>query len=275
MTDPGMEELARAYEGLETPERFAGPAAIAEYRLAVLERNAPQTEFVVQRLPAEAAVLEVGCGNGRLLIDLARRGRCARGLGVDLARSRVAFAAEWAADERLDGLRFEAADALTSDLQDGAWDAALCVTGALAYFEPIAAGSAAALARRLRVALRPGGLLVLELYPHVAWRRMMEAAGTSRLQLWHELPEDDPWRYYLSDVDLDGSTLSHRKVFIHRSDGTVDEGRQERLWIYTPDDLQALLASAGFEGFEVFGDWAGRPYEDDELLVLTARACGG
>ena len=87
-------------------------------------------------------MLEVGGGNGRLLIDLARRGRCGPGRGIDLAESRIAFALEWAADEGLGDVRFEAADALTYDWGDGTWDAALCVTSAFAYFEPLGYGLA-------------------------------------------------------------------------------------------------------------------------------------
>jgi SAM-dependent methyltransferase len=266
-----IDELARAYEGMEGPGGFADEAAVREYRRSTLERNAAQAAFIADHLEPDASVLEIGCGNGRLLIDLAGRGRCGRGLGIDLARSRIDFARAWAADEGVSRVRFEAADALTFDWGEG-WDAVVCVTSAFAYFEPIAPGTAAELARRFHAALRPGGLLVVEVYPHVRWRRMMEATGESTLRLWHELPPEDPWRFYLSDLRLDGGTLSHAKTFVHRHDGRVDTGRREQLELYTADSLREVLEGAGFRDVAAYGAWEHRPWDEDELLVATARA---
>jgi SAM-dependent methyltransferase len=264
-----MAELAATYEGLETD--LGDAAAVAAYRASALERHADQGAFVAARLPSGASVLEIGCGNGRLLIDLARRGALAAGLGLDLARSRVAFAAAWAAREpTAGGLRFAAADALTADLGTG-HDAVLCVTGAFAYFDAIAPGTGARLLARAAAALAPGGLLVLELYQHTRTRRLLEASGGEAVRLWHELDADDPWRFYLSDFTMDGPVLVHRKTFVHRSDGTVDAGRRERLRLYVPAELDALLADVGLTDVEHHDGWTGRPYAGGDHLVVTAR----
>ncbi|WP_445147918.1 methyltransferase domain-containing protein [Baekduia sp. Peel2402] len=262
-----MEELAAAYEGLESD--LGDADAIAAYRAAVLARQAAEAAFLAGVLPTGARVLEVGCGNGGLLIELARRGAVGAGLGLDLAQSRIAFAAAWAADEpRAAGLRFAAADALSADLGAG-YDAVLCVTGAFAYFDGFRPGAGAELLARAAAAVAPGGRLVLELYQHERTRRLVEA-GDGHVRLWRELEPGDPWRFYLSDFTFADGILEHRKTFIHRDDGTVDTGRSERLALYAPDELDALLDAAGFGDVTRYDGWDGAPYGGGDHLVLTA-----
>lgn len=266
----GMEELAAAYEGLETG--LGDAAAVAAYREAALARHAPDAAFLATRLAPGAQVLEIGCGNGSLLIDLARRGALAGGLGIDLARSRIAFATEWAADEpEASGLRFAAGDALTADLGTEPHDAVLCLTGTFAYFDAFRPGAGEELLGRAVAALAPGGLLALELYPHRRARRLLEASDDRRVRLWRELEEGDPWRFYLSDLTLDGSVLVHRKTFVHRHDGTVDATRSERLRLYDPDELTALATAAGLRDVALLDGFSERPYAGGEHLVMTAR----
>src|SRR3954447_24184899 len=104
--------VAKAYEGMESAAAFEGPEAIARYRAAALAASAEQADFLAERLAAGGRVLEVGTGNGRLLLALAQRGLAASALGVDLAESRIAFARDWIAEEGVTGVEFEAGDAL-------------------------------------------------------------------------------------------------------------------------------------------------------------------
>jgi SAM-dependent methyltransferase len=261
-----FDELAAAYEGLEGS--FTDREALASYRASMLERSAPQAEFLGALLPDEARVLEVGTGNGRLLIELGRRGALSEGLGIDLARSRIAFADDWARDLDLEHLRFEAGDVFERDYEPESYSAAVCITGAFAYFEPLVAGSALRLARLLHHVLEPGGLLVLELYPHPGERALLEATG-SEVRTWQELDSDDPWRYYLSHYELDGEVLSHEKTFIHRTTGEVDAGRRERLQLYTPEALESMLGEAGFHDVAFFEGWTADRYTGGDQLVVT------
>jgi SAM-dependent methyltransferase len=262
-------DVAAAYEGLEALDQFTDPEALNAYRASMFERTAPQTAFVRTRLGAGGA-LEIGSGNGRLLLDLARSGTIERGLGIELSSSRTEFAQRWAQDLGCaEKVEFRAGDALAADL-GGGWDLAACITGTFGYFDAFVPGSAGQLARRLHGALRPGGSLVLELYPHPVERRLLEAAqGT--LRTWKELDEGDPWRFYLSEFTIEGTVLSHRKTFVHRTSGEIDEGRSERLVIYTPDAIETLLRDAGFGEIETFAGWDGARYAGGELLVVAAR----
>ncbi len=261
-----------AYDGIEALDSFPDRASLERYREGLLQRTAHQTAVLAPLLPDDGRVVEVGCGNGRLLLALAEAGRLAEGLGIDVATSRIEFARRWAADRGVAGISFEAADALRSDLGTGA-DATVCITGALGYFGATAPRSDGDLLQRLAAATRPGGLLCLELYPHPVERRVVEAAG-GELRTWHELPADDPWRFYLSSFVLRAGVLDHAKTFVHRHDGTVDTGRSERLYLYDEAEVRRLLGAAGFEAVECREGWSDAAYAGGDLLLVLARRAG-
>jgi SAM-dependent methyltransferase len=275
VSDPDAGALSAAYEGLESPGSFTDAAAVAAYRAAMLARSRPQAELLAPLLDRDRDVLEVGCGNGRLLIELSRAGAIRAGRGIDLAHSRIDFARAWAADEGASELRFAAADVLALELTEGSLGALLCITGAFAYFEPLAEGLGARLLRAWHAALAAGGLLCLELYPHPEYVTLLETTG-GHARIWRELEPEDPWRFYLSSLTLDRRTgvLTHGKTFVHRSSGAVDEGRREQLMLYSPERLRELLAAAGFVDLELRDGWSERPYDGGEIMVVLARRGG-
>jgi SAM-dependent methyltransferase len=267
-----LAEVAAAYRGLEDPAGFPDRNALERYRSGLLARTGEQAAFLLDRLERPLRVVEAACGNGRLLVELARRGALAEGHGFDIAASRIAFARQWADDLGLSGLSFDVQDAVSVALPVGRFDAAACITGSLAYFDPAEAGLAGAVLSRLRAALATDGLLVLELYPHPRERAVLEAGG-GEARLWRELPDDDPWRFYLSHFAFDARTdvLTHAKTFVHRTRGEIDEGRRERILLYTAGSLRHALSRAGFVGVELFEGWTAAPYAGGDVLVATAR----
>jgi SAM-dependent methyltransferase len=111
-------------------------------------------------------VLDVGCGIGDLSFMLARRG--AEVVGVELDPHKVACANQIAQRWRFDGLRFVAGDVTDlSTMGLGQFDDVFC----LAVLEHIK--DDIGLLQQMRNALRPGGLLVLEVPS--ARRRTIEA----------------------------------------------------------------------------------------------------
>src|SRR5579884_4224360 len=86
VSSPAFEALRTSFEGYETS--FADRDELERYRATVLEKTEHQARFVAARVEGGAAV-EAACGNGRLLVSLARMGAIDAGLGIDLAQSRI------------------------------------------------------------------------------------------------------------------------------------------------------------------------------------------
>ncbi|MFE9674593.1 class I SAM-dependent methyltransferase [Streptomyces sp. NPDC006259] len=99
----------------------------------------------------EGAVLDVGCGPGRLVAELAARGRPA--LGVDVSEAAVARTVRLGG-QALQRSVFEPLPA------EGRWDTVLLIDGNIGI-----GGDPAALLRRISQLLEPDGLLIAETAP--------------------------------------------------------------------------------------------------------------
>jgi len=154
---------ARGEDGMAIPlalERWLGPLTAAD--AAVLNC-------------ARAPVLDVGCGPGRHVLALARRGHLA--LGVDVAPAAVRLA-------RRRGARVIEASVFARIPGAGTWSSALLLDGNIGI-----GGAPAALLARLRQLLRPAGEVLVELAPAGVGERCerirLEVAGRhSRSFAW-------------------------------------------------------------------------------------------
>jgi demethylmenaquinone methyltransferase/2-methoxy-6-polyprenyl-1,4-benzoquinol methylase len=110
-----------------------------------------------------SAVLDVGCGTGRLLMDFARRGRLGRGQGLDLSAGMLAVARR---DDRWN-LGWSQGSALQLPEPDAAFDVIVSAWVLRSITDP------ALFFREMARVARPGGrVLVLELTrPRSLWLR--------------------------------------------------------------------------------------------------------
>jgi SAM-dependent methyltransferase len=139
LEDTTMTLRGRRSDGTIIPlalERWLGSLTAADG--AVLDR-------------ARAPVLDVGCGPGRHVLALARRGHLA--LGVDIAPTAVRLA-------RLRGARVIEASVFARIPGAGTWGSALLLDGNIGI-----GGEPDALLARLRRLLRPAGEVLVELAP--------------------------------------------------------------------------------------------------------------
>lgn len=99
---------------------------------------------------AEAAIADVGCGNGQWLLEFLQWGARAGKLhGIDLLGERVAYA-----EARLPGVDLRCGDARFLPWQDGSFD---LVTQFTVFSSILDEGVRAAVAAEMRRVLRPGG----------------------------------------------------------------------------------------------------------------------
>jgi SAM-dependent methyltransferase len=170
-------------------ERWLGPLTAADE--AVLDR-------------AQAPVLDVGCGPGRHVLALARRGYLALGLDIAPAAVRVAVqrgapAIEASVFERIPGA--------------GTWGSALLLDGNIGI-----GGAPAALLARLRQLLRSGGEVLVELAPP----GIGATSEPIRLELDGHLSRAFPWAY----VGVEAIAEPARAAGLH----VTETWESERRW---------------------------------------------
>jgi SAM-dependent methyltransferase len=239
------------YNGYEELARFM-PGELHSYRQMLLEKTQPMVDLIGNEVwmpnftKPGLRVLEIGCGNGRLLIGLANQGLLEHGAGIDISQSRIDFANQWCDDAGHDDKMTFVCDDVLNRLHayngvlhgDGGFDLAVCITGCFQYFYPASPQAPRELLRYMKTTA-PWGLF--ELYKRPPMGRT-----------WKELPADDPWMYVLDDYVDNDDWVEHTKTFIAR-DGRVDT-RVENLAYYTPEVFITHLKRAGYTSTRVWED---------------------
>ena len=143
--------LTAPYSAIEAwvYDRFVGPAGV--------RAMAPVLEPLLQGLPGDAVLLDVGCGGGHLVAYLATRGARFHLQGVDLNGEQVRRARR-RTSEFGDRVRIEEGSALDLPYADGTCDVVLSVTSVKHWPDQIGG-----LREMLRVLRHGGQLYVVEI----------------------------------------------------------------------------------------------------------------
>jgi 2-polyprenyl-3-methyl-5-hydroxy-6-metoxy-1,4-benzoquinol methylase len=157
-------------------------------------------DFFVERIPAGAAVLDIGCGYGAVARSIARRVEGARVTGIDMNEQRII---EAEAADNPDNLRFLLGDALT-DLPPGEWHTVV-LSNVLEHIE-----ERVDFLRRLSAAARPSQILIrvplFERHWQVAMRRELGVSYFSdpTHYIEHSLEE------FAAEIDAAGLEITER-----------------------------------------------------------------
>jgi SAM-dependent methyltransferase len=205
--------------------------------------------------PAHAPVLDLCCGPGRHALEFASRGHPV--VGVDITEPYLAAARDSATSMNL-AAEFIHADARTWS-RPGAFALAVNLFTSFGYFETRAEDQA--MLARLSESLVPGGALVMDLVgKETAARDFIEGE-------WFERDG----KLVLTEFQVVGAWegLRNRWVIV---DG---KRRVDRSWVqrlYAGTELRDALLGAGFASVDLYGSWAGAPYDQKaERLVAVAR----
>jgi 2-polyprenyl-3-methyl-5-hydroxy-6-metoxy-1,4-benzoquinol methylase len=150
---------------------------------------------IVEALPSEGRVLEVGCGHGLFSGYLARRAPRLQVHGVDIDADKIAVAA---ASAPAAGGRLDFAVSDSGSVPDGPWDAVVLVDVLYLLDEP----AQKALLKSCAAGLAPGGLLVVKdmsTRPRwkARWNAVQEALSVRVLKITAGSPE-----FAFTDPDL-------------------------------------------------------------------------
>jgi SAM-dependent methyltransferase len=209
-------------------------------------------------------ILDLGCGPGLYASRLARLGHACT--GIDFGPASVAYAVEEARREALD-CTYHLADIRTADYGDG-YGLAMLIYGEFNIFRP---GDAGLILDKVRRALAPGGLLLLE--PHTAG--YVEELGrepstwyTAERGLFSDRPhlqlEEHCW-----DVERRVATTRHYTVDAENGEVTRYASSMQT---YTDDDYRSLLEAHGYGEVAFFPSLAGPEGEPHPgLFALVAK----
>ena len=210
-------------------QTFAHPFSVTRRRLQ------PGVHKILERLPEEASILELGCGNGELPLQLSRKKQHGRYLGLDFSSPLLELAQEInqkIAQTSSLQVQFRSADLASLD-----WDAALTKNKfefilAFAFLHHIPSEELRAQvldkARRL---LEYNGLFI-----HSEWQFLDSPRLVARIQPWSTLGlseiDVDPGDYLL-DWRQGGSGLR----YVH---------------FFQAGELQRLAEASGFQIMDTF-----------------------
>lgn len=210
-----------------------------------------EVTWLLERLRTTGGpVLEPGCGTGRMLEALVRRGVAAT--GIDVSPEMVAYARERLAD-RSDLATVELAD-MTDFALERRFDGAFCPVNTVAYLTPAEMSRhLTAMSRHLQPSARY--LVQLDLRApdedprgSATWRM---SRGDTELEVTWSVDEHDPATRY----ERHRSTIEVRAG--ERAGDVVEEIHDMTAW--TPHEWRATIAASPFELAAVHRGEGGRP----------------
>lgn len=236
------------YQGYEDLSNFPTEEALESYRDSLIAKTTPQIRFIRRHFKTQpVSVVEIGCGNGRLLVGLANVGLLRHGVGLDISQSRIDFGRKWVTDWKIGKVDLYCRDVLKEE-QGLIVDLAVCITGCFQYFRPIGASAEAHVLNYMR---NSGRYALFELYKRPKQEYLVKL-----------LPPTDPYSRIESQYDDMGDYVQHTKVF-HSRDGGLDI-RTERLYYYTMSEFLAMVKQYGFRETVV-------ARENSESMVVLVR----
>jgi SAM-dependent methyltransferase len=231
-----------------------------------------------ERAGASSAVLEVGCGTGRLTLPLALAGHEVTGIDLSpamLTRARAKLASE--AHEIRSRVTLLETDARSMDLPHGAtFDLAILPFRVMQHLLTIE--DQLDVLGRVRERLRPGGRIAFDVFnpnfPLMTRDRRAEEEDTPEQTLADGRTLRRTvrvlavhWVEQVSDLEL---------IYYVRTGERTERIVQEfQMRFFTPSELTHLVARAGFRLEAMHGGFDRRPLDDEAPEIVVAASVAG
>jgi D-alanine-D-alanine ligase len=219
----------------------------------------------VAKLGRDSAILDLCCGQGRHVLELARRGY-SRVSGLDRSRTLIRLARSRARKENL-AVRFHEGDARRFRLRASSFDCVAILGNSFGYFED--GDDDLEVLRSAARVLRPGGHLMLDLADGDWLREHFEARSWEWIDHQHFVCRE-------RSLAADGQRLVSREVVVHAERGVIaDQFYAERL--YNAEVIGVLLERAGYAGVRISSGLSTQSTRNQDLgmmayrLIVTAR----
>jgi cyclopropane fatty-acyl-phospholipid synthase-like methyltransferase len=221
------------------------------------EQTIAEADFLVDKLKCEAGsrLLDVPCGNGRLSLELARRGY--RVSGIDLAKefideAKAAAAGKLPAEFELGDMRRIEGDAI--------YDGAYCFGNSFGF---LVYEDTQQFLKAVHRALKPGARFIIE--TGMAAESALTKFETHASHQIGDIKMTINERYLADESCIDTEYVFERSG--------LAETRRAKHWIYTVGEIRRMFEQAGFAVQNLYGSLSCKPYElgSDELFVIAQR----
>ena len=236
-----------------TEDFFDGPWNIIQRSPELVRKAADEAAFLEDTLPLSpgSRVADIPCGDGRILLELARRGH--RLTGLDACRKSVRRARDRIRRADVDA-RVRLGDMRSTGLESG-YDAVVCWGGSFGYFSD---DENETVVRELVRLAAPGGAVLVESVgrPYVLRHFLRTVEHSTR-----EVSAVARNRWNAGTERLEG-----RWTFSHK--GETKRGRTE-IRLYTLAQMRRLLDDAGAPLEAAFGGVDGEPYSPSSRRMIV------
>lgn len=225
-------------------------------------------QFIRTHRGASASIADVGCGTGRHAIELARRGHHIVGIDASEFMLRRAEARAQREGQRLMTVM---ADAARLPLKPGTFDVATMMFAVLGYLG--SAGSSIAALKMIHRALRPGGLLIFDVWYGPA---VLKDPPRQRVRIASGPHGEEVIRVAFPTLDpLTQDCLVQYLIWrIDRKGTSTRVEERHRVHYFFPTEIENLLAATGYEKLHWFAFPDGAHPPDDQhwnVLVVAKR----
>ncbi len=214
-------------------------------------------------------ILEIGCGTGRVLLPIARKG--IRITGVDQSESMLSVLRSKLKDEEPSvqaNVRLEVGDMRKLDLAE-------TYSLAIIPFRPFqhmhTLDDQLAALTSIKKHLRKDGRLVLDVF-YPKFEKLTASIGKEILELsWKTEDGHTVERYFRKNsLDMTGQRFSGAMIYRTYRDGELiaEEDNELSMSFFTYPQMQTLFKLARFEVINVFGTFDRKPLQDDSPEMI-------
>lgn len=221
-------------------------------------RNDAEAEFFLDNLlkhiqpPKQALFLDLACGTGRHSRYIHRQGYDV--VGVDLSARSIALANEHATD----GLSFFVQD-MREVFRPNHFDIILNLFTSFGYFDDVADN--VRVIESVKESLKPKGLFLLDFFNATVVAENLVERETKSIDEWH--------------VDIHRYVEQKRLIkSMHWTFGEKTFKHEEKVSLFSMQDLLDMLTTAGLDVIDTFGDYALNAFDSatsPRAMVLCQR----
>ncbi|KAF2959939.1 methyltransferase domain-containing protein [Thermotoga sp. 38H-to] len=213
----------------------------------------------ILKLSPEDHILDLCCGHGRHSLELARRG-FQKVEGLDRSHYLIQKAKAQAKKEGLN-VKFREGDARKLPYPPDTFDVVLILGNSFGYFESVE--DDLRILREVFRVLKPWGRILIDVANGEYLKNNFQPRSWEWIDKKHFVCRE-------RSLSVDGKRLISREVVVNAEKGVIaDQFYAERL--YTPEELEHLLKTAGFSNVKFHGELSPSSQRNQDLGMMERR----